>query len=167
MTTHNMASWFLVLVAFMAPSAMADEIVLSRHIMELTNYSAYLSALAYIEGPPAEPGMDYLKFFDEEPDQALVIKHKGYCYGVFRGTTLTWDDWKQNIEVGNAQVCANDADETTCCTTRKGFYGAYDTVYRDRVEFELQKCAETCENKDECVVLTGHSQGGAIAAVAG
>ena len=54
-----------------------------------------------------------------------------------------------------------------CCTTRLGFYQAYDTTYRAAMEEELRKCAKTCDNKDECVVLTGHSQGGAVAAVAG
>lgn len=34
------------------------------------------------------------------------------------------------------------------------------------MEKSLRDCAKDCVNKDECVVLTGHSQGGAIAAVA-
>jgi hypothetical protein len=33
------------------------------------------------------------------------------------------------------------------------------------VEKEVRECAKSCTNKDECVVITGHSQGGAIAAV--
>lgn len=39
--------------------------------------------------------------------------------------------------------------------------------YKDEMEASLRKCAKDCADKDECVVLTGHSQGGAIAAVAG
>jgi len=35
------------------------------------------------------------------------------------------------------------------------------------MEKSLRECATECIDKDECVVLTGHSQGGAIAAVAG
>jgi pimeloyl-ACP methyl ester carboxylesterase len=34
------------------------------------------------------------------------------------------------------------------------------------MEASLRECAKDCLNPDECVVLTGHSQGGAIAAVA-
>jgi hypothetical protein len=34
------------------------------------------------------------------------------------------------------------------------------------MEQSLRECAKDCVIKDECVVLTGHSQGGAIAAVA-
>ena len=30
----------------------------------------------------------------------------------------------------------------------------------------MRDCAKTCENPEDCVVITGHSQGGAIAAVA-
>jgi Lipase (class 3) len=43
---------------------------------------------------------------------------------------------------------------------------AYNTPYRLDMEKSLRDCAKDCVNKDECVVLTGHSQGGAIAAVA-
>ena len=47
-----------------------------------------------------------------------------------------------------------------------GLFAAYNTDYRDKMEQSLRECAKDCINKDECVVLTGHSQGGAIAAVA-
>lgn len=43
----------------------------------------------------------------------------------------------------------------------------YNTIYRSDMEASLRECAKDCVNKDECVVLTGHSEGGAIAAVAG
>eukprot|EP00527_Entomoneis_sp_CCMP2396_P004298 CAMPEP_0198141192 /NCGR_PEP_ID=MMETSP1443-20131203/4226_1 /TAXON_ID=186043 /ORGANISM="Entomoneis sp., Strain CCMP2396" /LENGTH=514 /DNA_ID=CAMNT_0043803845 /DNA_START=41 /DNA_END=1585 /DNA_ORIENTATION=+ len=157
---------FLLSLA-LVPQVSADDVILSRHIMELANYTAYLSSLAYEEAPSVDPDMDYLKFFDAEPDQALVIKRGGYCFGVFRGTTMTWDDWSQNLEVGNHEICADDTDEKTCCTTRVGFWHCYDTEYKNKMESALKECAETCDNMDECVVLTGHSQGGAAAAVAG
>ena len=44
------------------------------------------------------------------------------------------------------------------------------TTYKDELEHAIRTCAKTiCLNSrpDECVVFTGHSQGGAIAAVAG
>jgi predicted lipase len=34
------------------------------------------------------------------------------------------------------------------------------------MEAALRDCAASCKLRDECVVMTGHSQGGAIAAVA-
>jgi hypothetical protein len=78
---------------------------------------------------------------------------------------LTWDDWKQNLEIGSEDICVEVGDEEKCCTSRSGFYGAYNTVYRDDVEKDVRECAKKCDNLDECVVLTGHSQGGAVAAV--
>jgi hypothetical protein len=69
-----------------------------------------------------------------EPDQALVAKKDGYCYGVFRGTTLTVDDWSQNLQIGSRNICGSDATNggeapAVCCTVRSGFYDAYHTDY--------------------------------------
>ena len=74
----------------------------------------------------------------KEPDQALVAKKDGYCYGVFRGTTLTLDDWSQNLVLQSAEICGSDRssnvatgseEPTVCCTVRAGFYDAYHTNY--------------------------------------
>lgn len=141
-------------------------LVLTESLMDLIRASGQLSSLAYEENPAvADSDFQLFSFYDEEPDQALVALHNGYCFAAFRGTTLTWNDWQQNLAIGNDEVC-ND-HQKTCCTTRTGFYQAYDTSYRHELEQDIRKCARSCSNKDECVVLTGHSQGGAIAAVAG
>jgi alpha-beta hydrolase superfamily lysophospholipase len=79
---------------------------------------------------------------------------------------LTFDDWAQNLEIGTEDVCVTVAGTEECCTSRVGFFQAYNTVYRHDVEREVRDCAASCPNRDECVVITGHSQGGAIAAVA-
>jgi hypothetical protein len=58
-----------------------------------------LSALAYEENPNGE-GYDSLAFFDDEPDQALVVEQDGYCFAAFRGTTLTWEGkWQEVMRV--------------------------------------------------------------------
>jgi hypothetical protein len=90
----------------------------------------------------------------------------GHCYVAFRGTSLTFDDWGQNIQIGMKELCIDIAGSTECCTSRVGFFDAYDTIYRKDVEDRVRKCASQCKDKDDCVVITGHSQGGAIAAVA-
>lgn len=85
-------------------------------------------------------------FTRTEPDQALVAKKNGYCYGVFRGTTLTLDDWSQNLILHSREICGSDridmnnADGTVCCTVRSGFYDAYfhTNYYQD---FEKGKVA--------------------------
>jgi len=151
----------------------SSELVLSKKIMKLTLEAAKLSSLAYEEKAPDDSVTnDYEAFgyHDQEPDQALTAKTKdGYCFVAFRGTSLTWEDWKQNIEIGKKEICrALDGknDEEICCTSRVGFYNAYNTNYRDQVEREVRDCAKSCKNRDDCVIITGHSQGGAIAAVA-
>lgn len=111
-------------------------------------------------------------YYDDEPDQALVVQLKAesgsYCFVAFRGTSLTFDDWAQNIRIGNFEVCVDIEGDgvDTCCTSRIGFYDAYDTTYRAEVEESVRECAKSCTDPDECVVITGHSQGGAVAAVA-
>jgi hypothetical protein len=108
---------------------------------------------------------------------------------------MTWIDWQQNFELGKEHICAataalagedsssgnakdggsGDVTATSddCCSTRTGFYKAYMTPsYKDALEASIRNCAMvTCnsleQNEDECVIFTGHSQGGAIAAVAG
>lgn len=72
----------------------ADGLVLSEQIIKLSRTAAELSALAYEEDPPGA-GYEDFGFYDAEPDQALVAMKYGYCFGVYRGTTLTWDDWQQ------------------------------------------------------------------------
>jgi Lipase (class 3) len=158
-----------VLLALAAPMVQSD-LVLSKGVMDLTLIAAELSDLAYaVTAPNDTQTMDYTAFgyYKEEPDQALTAKTKnGYCFVAFRGTSLTWDDWKQNLEIGNQDICVDVAGTEKCCTSRIGFFQAYNTTYRHEVEQAVRDCAKTCVDKDECVVITGHSQGGAIAAVA-
>mmetsp|Transcript_14406 Transcript_14406/g.20293 ORF Transcript_14406/g.20293 Transcript_14406/m.20293 type:complete len:514 (+) Transcript_14406:48-1589(+) len=150
--------------------AHGGEVVLSEKIMKISRDAAELSSIAYFEKPAEEPTLESmvkhyedLKLYIHEPDEALVAKKDGYCYGAFRGTTLTSDDWRQNLRLGTEPICADDG---VCCETRQGFFDAYDTPYRAEWEQGMRDCAETCTNKEECVILTGHSQGGAIATVA-
>mmetsp|Transcript_5956 Transcript_5956/g.8422 ORF Transcript_5956/g.8422 Transcript_5956/m.8422 type:complete len:483 (+) Transcript_5956:112-1560(+) len=145
-------------------SAVPD-VVLSQKIMALVQHSAELSALAYENDPKSKDmGAPYdIQVFIDEPDEALVAKRDGYCFGAFRGTTLTLEDWRQNIRLGKEPICDKDG---VCCETRQGFFDAYMTPYHEPWEKAMRACAATCTNPMECVVLTGHSQGGSIAAVA-
>jgi hypothetical protein len=170
-----MRTWLIRSMALLLSSSSSNyyftsaDVVLNEKIMQLSKTAAELSILAYAKDPPndiAFKGGNYeaFGFFDEEPDQALMVKTKdGYCFGAFRGTVMTWLDWKQNLHMGKKDVCANKI----CCSTRAGFYNAYITNYTRYFEESLRACAKTCtRGPDDCVVLTGHSQGGAIAAVA-
>jgi hypothetical protein len=83
-----------ILLIVLQSQICAASVVLSEQIMKLSKTAAELSALAYEEDPPGE-GYENFGFYDAEPDQALVAMKYGYCFGVYRGTTLTWDDWQQ------------------------------------------------------------------------
>jgi hypothetical protein len=156
---------FVSCLVMLTKLASAD-VVLNENIMNLALQSAELSALAYDEDPPGEE-YDNFGYFDSEPDQALAAKKGPYCFGAFRGTTMTFVDWQQNFNPGKMELCVNATDgEEDCCMTRSGFFEGYWTSYKDEFEASIRECAKTCSNTDECVVLTGHSQGGAIAAVA-
>jgi branched-subunit amino acid transport protein len=86
-----------VLIALLCPSVFAmDAVVLSERVLKLSLAAAELSSLAYEENPPSG-AFSHFGFFDNEPDQAIVAQTNGYCYAAYRGTTLTWDDWKQFV----------------------------------------------------------------------
>ncbi|CAB9524515.1 expressed unknown protein [Seminavis robusta] len=162
----------LLLLAFLLAAPISSDVVLDKKTMDLTLTSAKLSALVY-DANPSSSGYDLLKRFTVEPDQAFVAKKDGYCYGVFRGTTMSWDDWRQNFRMGSEVICGSDnmavpntPKQPVCCAARAGFYDAYHTSYFQDFEKAIRRCAQDCLNPDECVVLTGHSQGGSIAAVA-
>jgi pimeloyl-ACP methyl ester carboxylesterase len=166
-STRSRSSSFLafVFLEVLCPSSVTGDLVLNEKIMQLSSIAAELSVLAYASDPPIET-YDTFGFFSDEPDQALVAKKLGYCFAAFRGTTLTADDWRQNFKIGTEEVCKGAKGDEQCCSTRAGYFQAYNTPYKNDMEAAIRACAKDCLNPDECVVLTGHSQGGAVAAVA-
>ena len=148
------------------PQKVTGDVVLSKSVMDLSLDSALMSIEAYKAHPKNITGFHYVKNFIEEEDQVLISKKDGYCFVAFRGTSLTVADWYQNFKLGFKLVC--NEKSYTCCETRRGFFDAYyHPSYLRELEDKMLECYDSCENKDECVVFTGHSQGGAIASVAG
>ena len=103
-------------------------------------------------------------FFESGVDAVYVTQYENkYCMVVFRGTEPdSIEDWITNIDLD----AVNLFNSTTTCKVHQGYYNAYyNFEYRDQIEEFLQSCQAECTDCD--VVLTGHSQGGAIAGIAG
>jgi hypothetical protein len=138
-------------------------LILSEAVMNLVAKSAELSVMAY-QSKPA-----FGESFIDEPDQAMFYKGKvnnqDYCFAAFRGTTSTWIDWQQNFDPTTKNICVKTGgtnqqqqQQQQCCTTRNGYFDAFSASYIKVLEEKVRSCAKTCTNKDECLVLTGHSQ---------
>ncbi len=177
-----------VCLSFCIQAAREDwpELVLDERVLRISQISADLSALAYENETVIEqwivavnettgfatydhPDYDEIEFFIEEPDQAIVAKKEGRCYLAFRGTNSNIEDWLQNAGLGNADIYKDNIvteNIEDSCQARGGFADFLSSGPVARGRADLQKCVDSCEDPNDCLVLTGHSQGGAISAIA-
>jgi pimeloyl-ACP methyl ester carboxylesterase len=155
----------------------AAELVLTEELFNITITAVHLSEIVYSFLHEEDPAnwtancgfeMDSVRLWTDEPDEAIVARAGNYCYGVFRGSKATVEDWRQNLQLGTERVCGNDddGDGDTCCNVPRGFNAAYNAPFRNEFEQALRECASQCDETCPIVVVTGHSQGGAIATVA-
>lgn len=170
----------LALFSFVGNGATAIESVLTERVLSLAVVSANLSALAYENATEYatfdangnvtgyfHPEYESISFYTEEPDQAIVAQKDGYCFIAFRGTTVSGADWDQNIDIRNEEAYKNNDTSTgEFCTVRRGYADFLRTSEVDRANQELLACIPTCADPNDCVIITGHSQGGASAAIA-
>jgi hypothetical protein len=132
---------------------------------------------------PTGDAYSFFRFYHatRTPEQALIARSVyNVCFVAFRGTesSSTWDVL-QNAVPGNRRVCSPVNNDTatnatlrkTCCSARLGYVKAYYSApFREELEADLRTCTDYCidnitTRQMPCpVVLTGHSQGGAIAA---
>jgi hypothetical protein len=142
---------FLSLVILCGGSARLDNstVELSIRAMELfaalqTNYSVS-GGNVYVDGPNA----------------ALSIKEDNHCFVVFDSTHLNIADWWQNLDPYESEICSPSG---ICCTTRNGFRRAVtNSSYTETLENNLRTCMNKCPDCE--AIITGQSQGGAIATV--
>lgn len=151
-------------------TATNEELVLSQSMLLLSRRAAEVSILSSV-GLPQETGHDYYRSFLSEPDKAVVVGADGYCFVGFRETTASLADVEQNLGFTFTPACNGTATDptTTCCPVRAGYNAAYNAPFRGDLEVALDQCLTTyatCTDNTTCTVLTGFSQGGAIAAVA-
>lgn len=159
------------------PETSSTAFSFSQELLQITHKAIHLSNLAYDEDPLSSTwnfAYDSMDVFNEDVDQAVLVKIEDYCLVAFRGTELSsWGDMYQNVMLGNAPVC--DTNSGMCCNAEDGFYNAYNRGYRNELENKIRFCSAQCqldatttETTTKCptVVLTGHSQGGSIATIA-
>lgn len=99
-------------------------------------------------------------------DDAVLVEHDGQCFVGFQATQwlgfTDLSDWLQNAGLFCKTLC-NSVDE--CCTFREGFVDAWNTQWKDELIADVTRCVEGCD-KDVCLIISGHSQGGAVATAA-
>jgi len=174
----KLALFFLALFAGKAANAQ-QESLLTERVLNITLESAKLSGLSYLNASEyaildargnvagyQHPDYEQINFYTQEPDQAIVAKTGGRCYIAFRGTSASLADWEQNIDTRSDDAYKNN-DNTTgeFCEVRRGYSDFLRTDLVGQAYLDLISCIPSC-TQDDCVVITGHSQGGASAAVA-
>ena len=145
----------------------ADEMIpLDAAFMELADE---LLRLPYQQESAGQQNYESYKKYKGIKDEAVLAKTKdGKCLLFFPGTNgLNPLDVFQNFLPGFQQVCPIDLTVGgECCQARSGYYSGYDTYYRAELEGDVAACVATCLNADECLYISGHSQGGSVARIA-
>ena len=159
------AIWFFLLL--FAGSLSLDDTLLDERIIQFAQTAMQLQDIMISERDLDYYGLDEQpRLFQTEPDAVIVVKHQGYCHVNFRGSRPTLQDWLQNLNVVAATICTNN-DDTVCCSAHAGSVSAYYAPYVQEMEDWVDDCAANyCKNMDDCLVLSGHSQGSAVASVA-
>jgi hypothetical protein len=157
----------LLLLGVSIPVSGVSGALFDEDFLNLTEISIDLSLTAYFDDPENRGGYDLFKVFEDSDDRAIVASKFDACFVAFRGVRLrNVRDVAQALTPGKAQFCQRQ-NANNCCSAAKGTIDAFQSDYMENVRTTLQSCtANTCSNPDECVVLTGHSQGGSIAQVA-
>jgi len=105
---------------------------------------------------------------DNEEDAAIVAVGNDVCYIAMRGTDnekgieVMIRDWLQNANQFE-QKDVTSRDGTSTCKVGDGFYKAYLSSYHQALEQQIQV---ECVEEHKKLILTGHSQGTAVAQIA-
>ena len=95
---------------------------------------------------------------------ALAARVDSTCIMAFRGTSTdvyqaTWlDDVDTNLQQDQVTLLES-------CSVTQGILNAYNDVFRSDLEEDVRSCMTSCPDCN--LLITGHSQGGAIANAAG
>jgi len=117
---------------------------------------------------------------NEGDDRVFLVDQGEYCFVAFKGSEAPnpdpnspgWNDWiEQNFDTVITYTVEDGNGNQ--CLVQGGFYDAYlgrtnanqGIGYQAKVESWIKHCMESRGNKQ--LILTGHSQGGSVATIAG
>ena len=137
----------------------AKELKMDEEFMEISLDAIDLSYIISTPFPANNGRYDSFKVFGFEPDRTVLAQKDGRCYLAFRTTNyINPADVVQNFIPGTTKVCPRKGGDD-CCIGNAGMVTVYDNSYRQEMEDAVDDCVKECKAKD-CLVLTGHSQGG-------
>lgn len=152
-------SFFLSL--FAGP-ANTEPFILKEDVLQHVRGALQHSQLAFWDS--LETRMSDVRVFEDQLDRALVRHIDNTCYVSFRGTTGSIFD---NLQSVPRLIPRRACGAAGCCFVERGVHEAYYSGFVNDLEAEVEECTQRCEGDHGCpVVLTGYSQGGAIATVA-
>jgi len=144
---------------------MNSEGKLNKPITRMAKVSAQLSKDVYkgVVNGQRDITEGQIRFYLDDVDAVVTAKYRNkFCMVAFRGTTKSVDDWMQNLDTRKQKVLRNKRN-TKCLSTR-GWVKAYRFTYENNVLADVIQCKKDCPACE--IVLTGHSQGGALATIA-
>ena len=118
--------------------------------------------------------LDYVQFYINDSDQAIVARQRAdgaiSCFMVqclALKNSVFFNDWEQNFDLGNRLIHRNNDPSQSACEGRRGFADFIDTQKAKEGLEDVVRCMDDyCEDQEDCLVITGHSQGGATATIA-
>lgn len=149
---------------------------LTQDKLQLISYALELANAAYTRKKAL--AMEGVTFYgnDKGIDAVLTAEpNDDYCFVAFRGSRSllsapsiqNLQDWfGQNFDFQPVEVSDRTEATDDQCTVQRGYYDGYVGQYYDRVNDFIDTCMKETSNQKKQLVLTGHSQGGAIAGVA-
>lgn len=95
-------------------------------------------------------------------DDGLLVKDNGQCFFTLQATTNDIGDILDNANRGVKDVCNKDG---ICCPFRAGYVDAWNNDFKDELLADTKECVEACDpySDEPCLLIGGHSQGGALA----
>lgn len=136
---------------------------MSSDMLDIARIAMDYTGLVWWEGLTED---DVTRVFEDPNDRVMIRYHpdQGVCYVSFKGASIRdFDDIRQSYPmIFGRDVCG----AAGCCSVERGLHEAYYSDYVAEFEQAVDDCYNNCSGTGCRIVITGHSQGAAIAPVA-